>query len=135
MIVNIILAFPVALGIVLLLLGVALYIRRLKFGIHTVGVITGIDKSSRKKARIKIDVEAPIVRYKINGREYNCPAEKYQTEGVSSYKKGQKINIRVNRKNPRIFNPVSSGSVWEMFFIFGGIFIIIAYVIMYVRYF
>ncbi len=135
MIVKIVLALPVIIGIIVSLIGVFLYIRRTKLGIQTTGVVTGVNKSSVNRARVKINTESPIVRYTVKGQEYTCPAATYQQEGVVTYKKGQKINIRVSRRNPRHFNPVTKGAVLEPFFVFGGIFIIIAYIIMYVRYF
>lgn len=135
MAVKIILALPIFIGIFLILIGVFLYIRRTRLGIHTVGVITGVNKLTANRAKVKMNMESPVVRYTVKGREYNCPADKYQVEGVSNFKKGQKIEIRVNRKNHRIFNPVTKGAVFEPFFIFGGIFVILAYAIIYVRYF
>lgn len=135
MAVKIILAFPVFIGIFLILTGVFLYIKRTKLGYYTTGVITGVNKLTAKRAKVKMNMESPIVRYTVKGQEYNCPADKYQVEGVSTFKKGQKIEIRVSRKNPRIFNPVTKGAVFEPFFILGGIFVIFAYAIIYVRYF
>lgn len=135
MAVKLILASPVVIGIFLILTGVFLYIRRTKLGYHTTGVITGVNKLTARRAKVKMNMESPVVRYTVKGKEYNCPADKYQVEGVSTFKKGQKIEIRVNRKNPRIFNPVTKGAVFEPFFIFGGVFIILAYAVIYVRYF
>lgn len=135
MLIKIILAFPVFVGIILILIGVFLYIRRTKLGIHTIGVITGVNKLTANRAKVKMKMESPVVRYTVKGQEYNCSADQYQVEGVSTFKKGQKIEIRVNRKNHRIFNLVTKGAVFEPFFIFGGIFVILAYAIIYVRYF
>lgn len=135
MIIKIILAVPVILGILLMLIGVFLYIRRTRLGIQTVGVVTGVSKMNKTYAKVKMDMESPIVKYNVKGQEYTCASYKYQAEGIVTYKKGEKINIRVSRRNPRVFAPVKSGGTAEIFLIFGGIFMIIAYIIMYLRYF
>ncbi len=135
MLVNIILAVPVILGVLLLLIGIFLHINRTRLGIQTVGVVTGVSKLNKTYAKVKMDMESPIVRYTVKGQEYTCASVKYQAEGIVTYKKGEKINIRVSRRNPRIFSPVKSGGTAEIFLIFGGIFMIIAYIIMYIRYF
>lgn len=135
MLVNIILAVPVILGVLLLLIGIFLHINRTRLGIQTVGVVTGVSKLNKTYAKVKMDMESPIVRYTVKGQEYTCASVKYQAEGVVTYKKGEKINIRVSRRNPRIFSPVKNGGTAEIFLIFGGIFMIISYIIMYIRYF
>ncbi len=135
MIVKIILAVPVVIAVLLILIGVFLHINRTRLGIQTVGVVTGISKLTKTHLKVKMDMESPIVKYSVKGQEYTCPSVKYQAEGITTYKKGQKINIRVSRRNPRVFAPVKSGSTAEVFLIFGGIFMIIAYIIMYIRYF
>lgn len=135
MLVNIILAVPVILGVLLLLIGIFLHINRTRLGIQAVGVVTGVSKLNKTYAKVKMDMESPIVRYTVKGQEYTCASVKYQAEGIVTYKKGEKINIRVSRRNPRIFSPVKSGGTAEIFLIFGGIFMIIAYIIMYIRYF
>ncbi len=135
MLVNIILAVPVILGVLLLLIGIFLHINRTRLGIQTVGVVTGVSKLNKTYAKVKMDMESPIVRYTVKGQEYTCASVKYQAEGVVTYKKGEKINIRVSRRNPRIFSPVKNGGTAEIFLIFGGVFMIISYIIMYIRYF
>ena len=135
MLVNIILAVPVILGVLLLLIGIFLHINRTRLGIQTVGVVTGVSKLNKTYAKVKMDMESPIVRYTVKGQEYTCASVKYQAEGVVTYKKGEKINIRVSRRNPRIFSPVKSGGTAEIFLIFGGVFMIISCIVMYIRYF
>lgn len=135
MVIKMILAAPVAIGIILILIGVYLFVRRTRLGIQTTGVIVGTAKYSKKQAKIKMDVEAPIVSYIVNGHKYECTADKFLMEGMNSYKKGSKINIRVSRKNPRKFQPVQSGDTAEKILISCGTFMILAYIIMYIRYF
>ena len=127
MAVKIILAVPVVIAVLLMSIGVFMHINRTRLGIQTVGVITHL--------KVKMDMESPIVKYTVKGQEYTCASVKYQAEGITTYKKGEKINIRVSRRNSRIFSPVKSGGTAEIFLIFGGIFMIIAYIIMYIRYF
>ena len=135
MAVKIILAVPVVIAVLLMSIGVFMNINRTRLGIQTVGVITGISKLKKTHLKVKMDMESPIVKYTVKGQEYTCASVKYQAEGINTYKKGEKINIRVSRRNPRIFSPVKSGGTAEIFLIFGGIFMIIAYIIMYIRYF
>jgi len=135
MAVKIILAVPVIIAFLLMFIGVLLYINRTRFGIQTVGIVTGTSKLTKTQFKVKMDMESPIVRYTVKGQEYTCVSKKYQAEGVVTYKKGEKINIRVSRRNPRIFSPVKSGGTAEIFLIFGGIFMLISYIIMYIRYF
>lgn len=133
--VKLILAVPIALGVCLILIGVFLFIRRTRLGIQTTGIIVGTAKYNKKYAKIKMDVEAPIVKYTVKGQVYECTADKFLMEGTISYKKGDRINIRVNRKNHRKFQPVQSKDTAEKIFICCGTFIILAYIIMYIRYF
>ena len=135
MLVKVILAAPVIIGIILILTGIYMFLRRTRLGIQTIGIIVGTAKYTKKQAKIKMDVEAPIVRYTVKGHEYECTADKFLMEGMNSYKKGSKINIRVSRKNPRKFQPVQSGDRAEKILISCGAFMIIAYIIMYIRYF
>ncbi|MGN0614302.1 MAG: DUF3592 domain-containing protein [Porcipelethomonas sp.] len=135
MAVKIILAAPIVIGLVLVFSGIFLYIRRTKLGIQTEGTITGTAKGSRKYARLKMETEAPVVRYTVKGVEYNCPASKFQAEGVNSYPKGSKIKIRVSRRNPHRFEPVQGGGTAELLLIVCGGFMVFAYIIMYLRYF
>lgn len=135
MIVNIVLAAPIVIGIILILIGIYFFIRRTRLGIQTTGIVVGTAKYNKKQAKIKMDVEAPIVKYSVNGHEYECTADKFLMEGMISYKKGDVIAIRVNRKNPRRFQPVQSGNTAEKILVSCGTFMIIAYIIMYIRYF
>ena len=135
MLVNIVLAAPIVIGIILILIGIYLFIRRTRLGIQTTGVVIGTAKYNKKQAKVKMDVEAPIVRYTVKGHQYECTASKFLMEGILNYKKGDSIPIRVSRKNPRKFQPVQSGTTAEKIFITCGTFMIIAYIIMYIRYF
>lgn len=135
MIINIVIAAPIIIGLILILIGIYLFVRRTRLGIQTTGVIVGTAKYQKKQAKIKMDVEAPIVRYTVKGHEYECTAKKFLMEGTVSYQKGSVIHIRVSKKNPRNFQPVQSGDTAEKIFITCGAFMIFAYIIMYIRYF
>ena len=135
MVVKIILAVPVIVGAILIIIGVLLTVNRTRFGIQTEGIVTGISKKSKRFTRLKMDVESPVVKYKINGQEYNCPASRYVAEGVFNFKKGDKVKIRVNRKNHRIFNLTKNSGLAELLLIGCGIFIILSYIVLYIRYF
>lgn len=127
-------AVPFIIGAVLALIGAVMFIFRTRLSIHTQGIITDIAKTVKKRSRTEITLEAPIVRYTLNGIEYSGVSRKFFSEGIFGFKKGKKINIRVNRKNKRSFVPEESGGNAEIFLFFGGMFMILANTIIQLRY-
>lgn len=126
--------YPIIIAVILILIGIVLFLRRTRSGIQTKGEVVGIAKHNRKYTKLKLDVEAPIVRYTVNGTEYTGAAAKFRMNGTGIYEKGDIIDIRVSKKNPRVFEPRESGDTAEKLFITGGIFVIIAYIAVYIRY-
>ena len=130
-----ILFFPVIIGVILDVIGGFLYFKRKKFGIHVIGPVTGIAKSQTKYAGVKVTTEAPIVKYDITDQTYTAPSAKLYPEGTTIFKKGNSISIKVSRKNHRSFVPEENGSTAEKILFSCGTFMIIAFCIMYFRYY
>ena len=130
-----ILFFPVIIGVILDVIGGFLYFKRKKFGIHVIGTVTGIAKSQTKYAGVKVTTEAPIVKYDITDQTYTAPSAKLYPEGTTIFKKGNSISIKVSRKNQRSFVPEENGSTAEKILFSCGTFMIIAFCIMYFRYY
>ena len=130
-----ILFFPVIIGVILDVIGGFLYLKRKKFGIHVIGTVTGIAKSQTKYAGVKVTTEAPIVKYDITDQTYTAPSAKFYPEGTTIFKKGNSISIKVSRKNHRSFVPEENGSTAEKILFSCGTFMIIAFCIMYFRYY
>ena len=130
-----ILFFPVIIGVILDVIGGFLYFKRKKFGIHVIGTVTGIAKSQTKYAGVKVTTEAPIVKYEITDQTYTAPSAKLYPEGTTIFKKGNSISIKVSRKNHRSFVPEENGSTAEKILFSCGTFMIIAFCIMYFRYY
>ena len=130
-----ILFFPVIIGVILDVIGGFLYFKRKKFGIHVIGTVTGIAKSQTKYAGVKVTTEAPIVKYDITDQTYTAPSAKLYPEGTTIFKKGSSISIKVSRKNHRSFVPEENGSTAEKILFSCGTFMIIAFCIMYFRYY
>lgn len=127
-------AFPFIVGIVMILSGVLSIIFRIKGTIHTDGVIIDIAKTMKKRSRVSIDLEAPIVRYKIGSVEYRGISRRFFTEGDMNLKKGSVIKIRVNKFDHRRFVPEDSGGIAEKLLVFGGAFMIAANTVILLRY-
>lgn len=130
-----ILFFPVIIGVILDVIGGFLYFKRKKLGIHVIGTVTGIAKSQTKYAGVKVTTEAPIVKYDITDQTYTAPSAKFYPEGTTIFKKGNSISIKVSRKNHRSFVPEENGSTAEKILFSCGTFMIIAFCIMYFRYY
>lgn len=130
---SIITAFPFMLGGILIIIGVIFIIRR-RSAIHTEGTIVDIAKKIKRRARVQTDLESPVVKYKVGNNEYTMPSHKFFTQGIRSFKKGESIKIRVNRRDCRRFVPEESGGMAELFLIFGGIFIILADTVILLRF-
>lgn len=130
-----ILFFPVIIGVILDVIGGFLYFKRKKIGIHVIGTVTGIAKSQTKYAGVKVTTEAPIVKYDITDQTYTAPSAKLYPEGTTIFKKGNSISIKVSRKNHRSFVPEENGSTAEKILFSCGTFMIIAFCIMYFRYY
>ena len=130
-----ILFFFFIIGVILDVIGGFLYFKRKKFGIHVIGTVTGIAKSQTKYAGVKVTTEAPIVKYDITDQTYTAPSAKLYPEGTTIFKKGNSISIKVSRKNHRSFVPEENGSTAEKILFSCGTFMIIAFCIMYFRYY
>lgn len=123
---RIISAVPFILGTVLILAGTAKRFFRQKGGLHIEGTVTENAKIQRKYSKVKTDFEAPVVRYTVNGKEYKTVSRRYYPIGTLNYKKGDKIPIRVSRRNHSHFEPEESGRLPEIMLTGCGIFMIIA---------
>ena len=64
-----------------------------------------------------------------------APSAKFYPEGTTIFKKGNSISIKVSRKNHRSFVPEENGSTAEKILFSCGTFMIIAFCIMYFRYY
>ena len=126
--------YPLIIALILILIGVLLHLRRTKMGINTTGVVVGTAKIAKKMTKLKMSVEAPVVRYTVKGREYTCTASKFRMDSTQTYYKGEVIDIRVNKKDPHKFEPLESCSTAEKLLITGGVFIIIAFGAVYIKY-
>lgn len=130
-----ILFFPVIIGVILNAVGVFLYVNRKKFGVHTTGIVMGTAKSQTKYAKVKVTTESPIVKYQVAGQYYTTASAKFYPEGTTVFKKGNSIPIRVSPKNHRSFVPEENGGTAEKVLISCGTFMIIAFCIMYFKYY
>lgn len=136
MIKTILLGVPVIIGMILIIIGAGLVIRRTRTGIQTEGVVIGRSKYSRKLHKIDTEMEAPIVKYTVQGKEYTNTAAKYKMMGTGDdLEKGDRVRIRVDRKDHRKFTLTESGGLAELILIAGGVFMIIAYTVLMVRYY
>lgn len=117
---RIILLAPIILGIGLVTAGFCVMLYRKRSGIWVRGTVTGVARSQKRYARVTIDLEAPAVSYEIDGQSYSAVSSKFFTEGTVSFKKGQSIDIRVNRKNKRKFVPRNENAAAEKILIACG---------------
>ncbi|MGN1480853.1 DUF3592 domain-containing protein [Porcipelethomonas sp.] len=131
---KIILISPVIIGMIIIIAGILIHLNRTRFGIHTMGTITGIEKSIKKVSRVETVTIAPIVKYTVNGKEYSGVSYKFFPEDAFRFQKGKAIKIRISRKNPRHFVPEEDGTA-EKILISCGLFMIIAVIVMYFRYY
>ena len=130
------LGFPYILGVILILTGIFLFIRRTRLGIQITGTVVGRAKYSRKLHKIDTDMEAPIVKYTVNGKEYTNTADKFTMTGIDDdLPKGTTVRIRVNKRDHRRFLLVESGDLAEKLVTASGIFLMIAYTVLLIRYF
>lgn len=129
-----IIAVPFILGIILVLAGIIKILVRTGGTVHTEGIITDIAKTCRKYARVKMTLEAPVVKYTVKGVEYSGISSRFFAEGIINFKKGSKIKIRVSKRNYRKFVPEESGMIVEKMMIACGVFVIFAIGIMLWRY-
>lgn len=130
-----ILFLPVTVGVVLVFAGIFVYLNRTKFGIHVTGKITDVLKSEARYSKVKVNTETPVVKYEVNGQTFTSASSKRYPEGVASFKRGKCIDIRVSRRNHRNFVPVENGGAAEKILISCGTFMIIAFCVMYFRYY
>lgn len=125
---------PFALGIILILTGVGIALYRIKVAIHADGKITDIAKRRKRYSKVAVLLEAPVVKYSIDGRDYSGISARFFTEGVMDFKKDSRIKIRVNRWNRHRFVPDESGKTVEKLTIACGIFMIFANAVILWRY-
>ncbi len=131
---KIVFAAPLIVGLVLILIGGVMKIRRIKNGVLTEGIITSVAKMPGKVARVKVDLMAPVVKYNFGGKEYCTACSKFYPEGRMEFTKGKNILIRVSRKNPGKFLPAESGGMKELLLIGCGVCIMLAYAVILLRY-
>lgn len=114
--------------------GVILMLYRRKSGIAVTGVITDVVRSERKYSRVKINLEAPVVQYTINGEIITAVSSKFFAEGVYSFKRGKPIDIRVSAGNSRKFVPREQNGAAEKILIACGLMMSLGCLIMIFRY-
>ena len=130
------LGIPYFIAVLLILIGVFLFIRRTRLGIQTTGTVIGKAKYTRKLHKIDTDMEAPIIKYTVNGQEYTNTADKFTMIGINDdLPKGTQVRIRVNKRDHRRFVLTDSGDMAEKLFIAAGVFLIISYTVLLLRYF
>lgn len=127
-------AFPFLVGIVMILAGILVIVYQSRGMIHTQGVIADIAKTVKKKSKVQVDLEAPVVVYKIDGVEYRAISHKFFYAGDMNFQKGSRIKIRVSRFDRRRFVPEISGGIAQMLLIWGGISMIAANTVILLRY-
>ncbi|MGN0620537.1 MAG: DUF3592 domain-containing protein [Porcipelethomonas sp.] len=132
---KLILAFPVALGAILIAAGLCVIIYRKKAGIPVSGTVTDIAKSQKKYSRVKIALEAPVVKYELDGETISAVSAKFFAEGTVSFRKGQHIDIRVSRRNKRKFVPEEGGGIAGKILIACGLVMSLGCIVMILRYF
>ena len=59
---------PFALGLILTLTGAVIALYRKKVAIHTDGIITDIAKRRKRYSKVTVTLEAPVVKYSVDGR-------------------------------------------------------------------
>ena len=97
---------PFALGLILTLTGAVIALYRKKVAIHTDGIITDIAKRRKRYSKVTVTLEAPVVKYSVDGRDYSGISSRFFTEGVMDFKKGGRIKIRISRRDRRrLFRP------------------------------
>lgn len=131
---KIVLAVPVFIGAILVLSGIILMVYRRKSGISVTGVITDIARTERKYSRVRINLEAPVVQYTINGEIITAVSSKFFAEGIYSFKRGKPISIRVSSGNNRKFVPEERSGAAEKILITCGLMMALGCVIMIFRY-
>lgn len=62
---------PFALGLILTLTGAVIALYRKKVAIHTDGIITDIAKRRKRYSKVTVTLEAPVVKYSVDGRDYS----------------------------------------------------------------
>ena len=130
------LGIPYFIAALLILIGVFLYIRRTRLGIQTMGTVVGKAKYTRKLHKIDTDVEAPIIKYTVDGHEYTNTADKFTMIGINDdLPKGTQVRIRVNKRDHRRFVLTDSGDLAEKMVTAAGVFLIISYTVLVLRYF
>ena len=130
------LGFPFILGVLLILIGIFLFIKRTRMGIQITGTVVGRAKYTRKLHKIDTDMEAPIIKYTVNGQEYTNTADRFTMTGIDDdLPKGAQVRIRVNKRDHRRFVLTESGDLKEKICICAGIFVIISYTVLFLRYF
>lgn len=125
--------FPIIIAAIMIFVGIMMMISRTRGGIQTTGTIIGKAGYTKKMSKVKMDVDAPIVKYTVGGNEYTCTVSKFRMEGINFFDKGDKIRLRVDKKNPYKVKAVDNGGILEKLLIAGGIFIIIAFAVLYIR--
>ena len=130
------LGIPYFIAALLILIGVFLYIRRTRLGIQTVGTVVGRAKYTRKLHKIDTDMEAPIIKYTVDGKEYTNTADRFTMTGIDDdLPKGTQVRIRVNKRDHRRFVLTDSGDMAEKMVTAAGVFLIISYTVLLIRYF
>ena len=130
------LGIPYFIAALLILIGVFLYIRRTRLGIQTVGTVVGRAKYTRKLHKIDTDMEAPIIKYTVDGKEYTNTADSFTMTGIDAdLPKGTQVRIRVNKRDHRRFVLTDSGDMAEKMVTAAGVFLIISYTVLLIRYF
>ena len=130
------LGIPYFIAALLILIGVFLYIRRTRLGIQTVGTVVGRAKYTRKLHKIDTDMEAPIIKYTVDGKEYTNTADRFTMTGIDDdLPKGTQVRIRVNKRDHRRFVLTDSGDMAEKMVTAAGVFLIISYTVLLLRYF
>ncbi len=125
---------PFALGLILTLTGAVIALYRKKVAIHTDGIITDIAKRRKRYSKVTVTLEAPVVKYSVDGRDYSGISSRFFKKGVMDFKKGGRIKIRISRRDRRRFVPAESGKTAEKLIIACGIFMILANAVILWRY-
>lgn len=125
---------PFVLGIILILTGACIALYRIKVAVHTDGIITDIAKRRKRYSKVAVTLEAPVVKYSVDGIDYSGISARFFTEGVMDFKKGGIIKIRISRRNRRRFVPDESGKTAEKLIIACGLFMIFANAVIFWRY-
>ncbi len=140
MIQNLIFAVPLILGAVMILSGLIIRNRprgKIRRGISTEALIIDFAEKTAYMKKIPYKAVSPVVEFSTpDGRKINAVYPYFINQDFISFKRGDTIKICYDKKNTNRFHIENDGSKSNLSFIllFSGLFMIVADVIMFLKY-